>query len=187
MAQHFDLVILGSGSTAFAAALHAAELGKTAVMTEVRTVGGTCVNRGCLPRKTSSRQPGSSTNRHIRVIRAWEKLPIALGHEVSRESAHTPQLRQEQSIQPPQREIAPKQEHSYDWEWDLASNSYPPGCSNAGRYRGEPGAFHVLRQTSRFHNPKKGPSTDILKREVNQVRHRVHGDRMSMGHFELPK
>ncbi len=51
MAQHFDLVILGSGSTAFAAALHAAELGKTAVMTEVRTVGGTCVNRGCLPSK----------------------------------------------------------------------------------------------------------------------------------------
>src|SRR2546421_2595547 len=47
----FDLVILGSGSTAFAAALRAQELGKTAVMTEERTVGGTCVNRGCLPSK----------------------------------------------------------------------------------------------------------------------------------------
>lgn len=47
----YDLVILGSGSTAFAAALRAAEMGKTAVMTEVRTVGGTCVNRGCLPSK----------------------------------------------------------------------------------------------------------------------------------------
>jgi len=44
-------VILGSGSTAFAAALHAAELDKTAVMTEFRTVGGTCANRGCLPSK----------------------------------------------------------------------------------------------------------------------------------------
>jgi ATP-dependent exoDNAse (exonuclease V) alpha subunit len=42
-----------------------------------------------------------------------EKLPAALGHEVSRESAHTPQHVQEQSIQPPQQEIAPKQEHSY--------------------------------------------------------------------------
>src|SRR6266849_1225731 len=49
--ERFDLVILGSGSTAFAAALHAAELGKTAVMTEWRTVGGTCANRGCLPSK----------------------------------------------------------------------------------------------------------------------------------------
>jgi mercuric reductase len=47
----YDLVILGSGSTAFAAALTAQEMGKTAVMTEARTIGGTCVNRGCLPSK----------------------------------------------------------------------------------------------------------------------------------------
>lgn len=51
MSDSYDLVILGSGSTAFAAALKAAELGKTAAMTEWRTVGGTCVNRGCLPSK----------------------------------------------------------------------------------------------------------------------------------------
>lgn len=50
-ARSFDLVILGSGSTAFAAALRAQELGKTAVMTEERIIGGTCVNRGCLPSK----------------------------------------------------------------------------------------------------------------------------------------
>jgi mercuric reductase len=49
--KKFDLVILGSGSTAFAAAIRAAELGKTAAMTENRTLGGTCVNRGCLPSK----------------------------------------------------------------------------------------------------------------------------------------
>lgn len=48
---HYDLVILGSGSTAFAAALRAAEQGQTVAMTENRTVGGTCVNRGCLPSK----------------------------------------------------------------------------------------------------------------------------------------
>jgi mercuric reductase len=48
---HYDLVILGSGSTGFAAALRAQELGKTSVMTEERTTGGTCVNRGCLPSK----------------------------------------------------------------------------------------------------------------------------------------
>ncbi|MCI0605857.1 mercury(II) reductase [bacterium] len=49
--KRFDLVILGSGSTAFAAALRAQEFGKTSVMTEERTIGGTCVNRGCLPSK----------------------------------------------------------------------------------------------------------------------------------------
>ncbi len=49
--RRYDLVILGSGSTAFGAALRAAGMGKTAVMTEARTIGGTCVNRGCLPSK----------------------------------------------------------------------------------------------------------------------------------------
>src|SRR5712692_8568456 len=51
MTERYDLLVLGSGSTAFAAALKAAELGKTTLMTERRTVGGTCVNRGCLPSK----------------------------------------------------------------------------------------------------------------------------------------
>src|SRR5689334_24330231 len=51
IAESYDLVVLGSGSTAFAAAIRAAELGKTAVMIEARTLGGTCVNRGCLPSK----------------------------------------------------------------------------------------------------------------------------------------
>src|SRR6266852_6357997 len=49
--ERYDLLILGSGSTAFAAAIHAQELGKTAVMTEGRALGGVCVNRGCLPSK----------------------------------------------------------------------------------------------------------------------------------------
>jgi mercuric reductase len=44
-------VILGRGSTAFAAALTAHALGKRAVMAEGRAGGGTCVNRGCLPSK----------------------------------------------------------------------------------------------------------------------------------------
>lgn len=47
----YDLVILGSGSTAFAAALTARAMGKTALMTESRALGGACVNRGCLPSK----------------------------------------------------------------------------------------------------------------------------------------
>ena len=80
--QH-DLVILGSGSTAFAAALHAAELGKTAVMTEFRIVGGTCANRGCLPSKNlieaarlvydaaHPRYPGLSP---VRMLVNWAEL-----------------------------------------------------------------------------------------------------------------
>lgn len=51
MAETFDLVVLGAGSTAFAAALRAAEGGKTVALTESRVLGGTCANRGCLPSK----------------------------------------------------------------------------------------------------------------------------------------
>src|SRR5581483_3532855 len=51
VADAFDLLILGSGSTAFAAALTAQDLNKSAAMTEERPIGGTCVNRGCLPSK----------------------------------------------------------------------------------------------------------------------------------------
>lgn len=48
----FDMVILGSGSAAFAAAIKASEKGAKVVMAERREVGGTCVNRGCVPSKT---------------------------------------------------------------------------------------------------------------------------------------
>ena len=51
MAERYDLVILGSGSTAFAAAIKAADLGARVAMVERRTLGGTCANRGCLPSK----------------------------------------------------------------------------------------------------------------------------------------
>ena len=51
MADSFDLLILGSGSTAFAAAIKASELGARVAMVERRTLGGTCANRGCLPSK----------------------------------------------------------------------------------------------------------------------------------------
>src|SRR5438309_7187144 len=47
----FDLVILGSGSAAFAAALKAADHGAKTAMIERSTIGGTCVNVGCIPSK----------------------------------------------------------------------------------------------------------------------------------------
>jgi mercuric reductase len=45
------LVILGSGSAAFAAAIKAHEYGASVAMIERGTVGGTCVNVGCIPSK----------------------------------------------------------------------------------------------------------------------------------------
>lgn len=49
--HRYDVVILGSGSAAFAAAIKASELGARVAMTEQNTIGGTCVNAGCIPSK----------------------------------------------------------------------------------------------------------------------------------------
>jgi mercuric reductase len=48
----YDLVIIGGGAAAFAAATKANELGKTALMINAGLpIGGTCVNVGCMPSK----------------------------------------------------------------------------------------------------------------------------------------
>ena len=48
---HFDLFIIGAGPGGYVAALEAAKLGKTVAVAERREVGGTCLNRGCIPTK----------------------------------------------------------------------------------------------------------------------------------------
>src|SRR6266516_4853598 len=46
-----DLAITGSGGAAFAAAITARDAGASVVMIARGTVGGTCVNTGCVPSK----------------------------------------------------------------------------------------------------------------------------------------
>jgi mercuric reductase len=47
----YDLVAIGAGSAAFAAAIRAVNLGARVAIVERNTVGGTCVNVGCIPSK----------------------------------------------------------------------------------------------------------------------------------------
>ena len=49
--NNFDLVILGSGSGGYAAALRAAQLGMSVALIERDKLGGTCLHRGCIPTK----------------------------------------------------------------------------------------------------------------------------------------
>ncbi|MGH3517551.1 MAG: FAD-dependent oxidoreductase, partial [Haloechinothrix sp.] len=49
--MRYDLAIIGSGSAAFAAAISARGKSASVVMIERGTVGGTCVNTGCVPSK----------------------------------------------------------------------------------------------------------------------------------------
>ena len=49
--QNYDVVVLGGGSAGYATAIHAIELGMTAVVIEKDKLGGTCLHRGCVPTK----------------------------------------------------------------------------------------------------------------------------------------
>jgi glutathione reductase (NADPH) len=51
MSQHYDLFVLGAGSGGVAAARASAALGARVGIAEVDRMGGTCVNRGCVPKK----------------------------------------------------------------------------------------------------------------------------------------
>lgn len=48
---NYDLAIVGSGSAAFAGAIRARNHGASVLMVESGTIGGTCVNVGCVPSK----------------------------------------------------------------------------------------------------------------------------------------
>ena len=50
-ASDFDLLVIGGGSAGFAAAIKGAELGTKVALVEAGTIGGTCVNVGCVPSK----------------------------------------------------------------------------------------------------------------------------------------
>jgi len=49
--REFNLIVLGSGSAAFAAAIRARDNGFSVALVERDVVGGTCVNIGCVPSK----------------------------------------------------------------------------------------------------------------------------------------
>ncbi|MEW6451320.1 MAG: mercury(II) reductase [Pseudomonadota bacterium] len=51
-AKGFDLAVIGAGSAGFSAAITAAEQGAQVALIGHGTIGGTCVNVGCVPSKT---------------------------------------------------------------------------------------------------------------------------------------
>lgn len=52
MEKEFDFGIIGSGPAGYTAALSAASAGKKVVLFEKDSIGGICLNRGCIPTKT---------------------------------------------------------------------------------------------------------------------------------------
>ena len=46
-----DVMVIGGGSGGYAAAIRASQLGGQVALVEGAEIGGTCVNRGCIPSK----------------------------------------------------------------------------------------------------------------------------------------
>ena len=52
MDNKFDVIIIGGGPAGYEAAMEAAKKGMKTALVEARQLGGTCLNRGCIPTKT---------------------------------------------------------------------------------------------------------------------------------------
>ncbi|AJD90222.1 dihydrolipoamide dehydrogenase [Jeotgalibacillus malaysiensis] len=91
----YEVVVIGGGPGGYVAAIRAAKLGKKVALVEARDLGGTCLNRGCIPSKTLLR--------HAEVIESIEKakswgietgeLTFSLSKMLARKDAVIQQLR----------------------------------------------------------------------------------------------
>lgn len=62
-AEQFDLVVIGGGPGGYAAAFYGASAGLNVAMIEKDIIGGTCLNRGCIPAKSFLET--AAMNRHV--------------------------------------------------------------------------------------------------------------------------
>src|SRR5712672_86934 len=61
----YDLVVIGAGSAGFSASITAADQGAQVALVGSGTIGGTCVNIGCVPSKTLIRAAETLHNARV--------------------------------------------------------------------------------------------------------------------------
>lgn len=72
--DRWDLVVIGAGPAGYVGALHAARLGLRTAVVEPGPVGGTCLNRGCIPTKALA-----ATAEVLHTIRRAADFGISVG------------------------------------------------------------------------------------------------------------
>jgi dihydrolipoamide dehydrogenase len=75
MASEYDVVVIGSGTGGYVAAIRAAQLGlKAAVVERAPTLGGTCLNWGCIPTKALLEHAHA-----LKLAQEWKEWGVTLG------------------------------------------------------------------------------------------------------------
>ncbi|MHA6524450.1 mercury(II) reductase [Tessaracoccus sp. G1721] len=74
--NEFDLAVIGTGGAAMSAAIHARLEGASVVAIESGTLGGTCVNVGCVPSKTLL---AAAHTRHAALSNPFPAVPTSAG------------------------------------------------------------------------------------------------------------
>jgi dihydrolipoamide dehydrogenase len=69
MMKEYDVVVIGGGPGGYVAAIRASKLGRKVAIVEADHLGGTCLNRGCIPSKTLLRH--SEAIELIRKAKSW--------------------------------------------------------------------------------------------------------------------
>lgn len=67
--KQYDIAVIGGGPAGYIAAIKGAQLGCSVILFEKSVVGGTCLNRGCIPTKTYLK--GAEMIRHIRMAKQY--------------------------------------------------------------------------------------------------------------------
>ncbi|MCB1319999.1 MAG: FAD-dependent oxidoreductase, partial [Leptospiraceae bacterium] len=79
MMENYDLVIIGGGPGGYVCGIRAAQLGlKTAIIEKRPTMGGTCVNVGCIPSKALL----DSSHRYHDTVHNLSAHGISIGKDV---------------------------------------------------------------------------------------------------------
>lgn len=94
----YDILVIGGGSGGLATAKQAASLGATVAIAESRALGGTCVNRGCVPKKLMVNAASFASQQKVAQSFHWDDTPASLNWQALQTAIqdHISQIRQSQ-------------------------------------------------------------------------------------------
>ena len=85
---NYDLLIIGAGTAGMAAAKKAAEYGVKVAIVEKEKVGGTCLNRGCTPKKLMVYAADFALKESLAASYGWQKCERKINWSVLMDKIH---------------------------------------------------------------------------------------------------